>query len=42
MSDNVRVKRRDRTGRGAGLRQLPFALVRTRYRPLDILDEDQI
>ena len=42
MSDAVRAKRRDRTGRSAGLRQLPFGLVRNRYRPLDILGEDQI
>jgi len=42
MSDAVRARRRDRTGRSTGLRQLPFGLVRNRYRPLDILGEDQI
>jgi trimethylamine--corrinoid protein Co-methyltransferase len=42
MSDAVRAKRRDRTGRSTGLRQLPFGLVRNRYRPLDIMGEDQI
>lgn len=42
MRDPARAKRRDRSGRSAGLRQLPFGLVRNRYRPLDILGEDQI
>ena len=43
MSETAaRARRRDRTGRSAGLRQLPFALLRNVYRPLDILSADQI
>ena len=42
MSDAPRAKRRDRTGRSTGLRQLPFGLIRNQYRPMDILGADQI
>jgi trimethylamine--corrinoid protein Co-methyltransferase len=38
----VKVRRRDRSGRTAGLRQLPFAQLRNRYRPVELMSADQI
>ncbi len=42
MSDAARPRRRDRTSRSAGIRQLPFARIRNRYRPVELLSADQI
>jgi trimethylamine--corrinoid protein Co-methyltransferase len=37
-----RMRRRERTVRSAGLRQLPFATLRNRYRPVELVSADQI
>ncbi len=37
-----RARRRDRSARRAGLRQLPFARVRNPYRPVELMSADQI
>jgi trimethylamine---corrinoid protein Co-methyltransferase len=42
MNDAARPRRRDRTNRSAGIRQLPFARIRNRYRPVELLSADQI
>jgi trimethylamine--corrinoid protein Co-methyltransferase len=38
----AKVRRRDRSGRTAGVRQLPFAQLRNRYRPVELMSADQI
>jgi trimethylamine---corrinoid protein Co-methyltransferase len=42
MNEPVRLRRRERSVRSAGLRQLPFATLRNRYRPVALLSADQI
>ena len=37
-----RPRRRDRSQRTTGLRQLPFARIRNPYRPVELVSADQI
>ena len=42
MSEPARARRRERSNRSAGLRQLSFARIRNPYRPVEPLSRDQI
>jgi trimethylamine---corrinoid protein Co-methyltransferase len=42
MNDIARPRRRERSNRTAGTRQLPFARVRNPYRPMELLSADQL
>jgi len=42
VSEPGRVPRRNRRGRSAGIRQLPFARIRNPIRPVELLSADQI
>src|SRR5258706_13353258 len=40
--EGAKRRRRDRSGRTTGLRQLPFARIRNPYRPVELMSADQI
>jgi trimethylamine---corrinoid protein Co-methyltransferase len=42
MNDVARPRRRERSNRSTGIRQLPFARVRNPYRPMELLSADQL
>ena len=42
LNKEPRARRRDRSQRSTGLRQLPFARIRNRYRPVELMSADQI
>jgi trimethylamine--corrinoid protein Co-methyltransferase len=42
LSETTRARRRDRSGRSAGIRQLPFARVTNSCRPVELLSADHI
>src|SRR5262249_43289778 len=42
MNDGARTRRRDRSSRSSGIRQLPFARLRNTYRPMELLSADQL
>jgi len=42
IGEPARLRRRDRSARSAGLRQLPFATLRNRYRPVELVSADEI
>src|ERR1700733_4171936 len=42
LNKEPRVRRRERSMRSTGLRQLPFARIRNLYRPVELMSADQI
>jgi len=41
-AEQAKPRRRDRSARTTGMRQLPFARIRNPYRPVELMSADQI